>query len=256
MDITPPFGYQEIVPLTKEHRVAVLDGGKLSATFRGLMVIPLSYSEFSLACHDYPLVFVSGDQGKSVAAMAVVGLEQNQNLFVTPDQLWDASAYIPAYVRRYPYCMTRVNVGGKEQDERIVCIEKRALNDSGHRLHNDQGEPLPAWENIRKFLFEFETDLARTEAMCRMMVELGLLEPFTMQATPNTGAPISVAGMYRVIEQKLPELSGDKLKELTQNGVLPRIYAHLMSMSNFSRLLVRRAARAASAGTNPTPAKA
>lgn len=256
MDITPPFGYQEIVPLTKEHRVAVLEGGKLPATFRRLMVIPLSYSEFSLASHDYPLVFVSGDQGKSVAAMVVVGLEQNQNLFVTPDQLWDPNSYIPAYVRRYPYCMTRVNVGGKEQAERIVCIEKRALSDSGNLLHDDKGEPLPAWENIRKFLFDFENDLARTEAMCRMIVELGLLEPFTMQATPNSGAPISVAGMYRVIEQKLPELSGDKLKELTQNGVLPRIYAHLMSMSNFTRLLVRRANRATAAGTGAAPAPA
>lgn len=253
MDITPPFGYQEIVPLTKEHRVAVVDEGKLAAPFRSMMVIPLSYSEFSLASHDYPLVFVSGDQGKTVAAMAVVGLEQNQNLFVMPDQRWDANTYIPAYVRRYPYCMTRVNVGGKEQAERIVCIEQRALSDSGSLLHNDKGEPLPAWENIRKFLFEFETDLARTEAMCRMIVELGLLEPFTMQATPNAGAPISVAGMYRVIEQKLPELSGDKLKELTQNGVLPRIYAHLMSMSNFSKLLLRRANRATAAATGKVP---
>jgi hypothetical protein len=128
------------------------------------------------------------------------------------------------------------------------------LSESGNRLHNEKGEPLPAWENVRKFLFEFETDLARTEAMCRMLVELGLLEAFTMQATPNAGAPIAVAGMYRVIEQKLPELSGDKLKELTQNGVLPRIYAHLMSMSNFTKLLVRRAARPAAEATNPASA--
>lgn len=243
MDITPPYGYQEVVPLAKEHRLLVPADGKLPELFRSMMVIPLSYSEISLASHDYPVVFVSGDQGKNVAAMAVLGVEQQQNLFVAPDLAWDRSSYVPAYVRRYPYCMTRVNVDGQERDERIVCVEKRAISASGTALHDYKGEPTSAWENIRKFLFEFEADLARTESMCRILVELGLLEPFTMQAKPNEGDAVSLAGMYRVIEQKLSELPGDKLKELVQNGVLPRIYAHLMSMSNFTKLMVRRAAK-------------
>jgi hypothetical protein len=51
--------------------------------------------------------------------------------------------------------------------------------------------------------------------------------------------------MFRVIEHQIAELPADKLKELAHNGVLPRIYAQLMSMSNFSRLLARRAARTA-----------
>jgi hypothetical protein len=247
MDITPPYGYQEVVPLTKEHRVLLPETGVLPEVFRSMMVIPLSYSEFTVAGHDYPLIFVSGDQGKSAAAMAVVGLEQQQNLFATAAHTWDTDHYVPAYVRRYPYCMTRVNVAGAEQAERIVCVEKHALSDQGNALHDANGDALPAWENIRKFLFEFETDLARTEAMCRMIIELGLLEPFTLQARPEQGEPLSLSGMYRVQEQKLTELAADKLKELVQNGVLPRLYAHLMSMSNFNRLLARRAARAAGA---------
>lgn len=247
MDINPPFAYTEIIPLTKTHRVALPADGTLPAAFRAQMVIPLSYGEMSLACHDYPLVFVSGDQGKTVAAMAVVGLQQRENLYVTPEGTWDRTSYVPAYVRRYPFCMTRVNVDGKEQEQRIVCVEKAALRDSGdsgQALHDDKGEPLPTWEPVRKFLFEFESDLARTEAMCRMLVELNLLEPFTMQAKPDQGDGFSLTGMYRVIEAKLPQLPADKLKELVQNGVLPRIYAHLMSMSNFAKLIGRRASRA------------
>lgn len=240
MDITPPYAYQEVVPLTKEHRVLLPQAGVVPAVFRSMMVIPLSYSEFTVAGHDYPLIFVSGDQGKTAVAMAVVGLEQQQNLFVTANHSWQADHYVPAYVRRYPYCMTRVNVGGAEQAERIVCVEKQALSDQGTALHDAKGDALPAWENVRKFLFEFETDLARTEAMCRTIIELGLLEPFTLQAKPNQGEPLSLTGMYRVQEQKLPDLAPDKLKELVQNGILPRLYAHLMSMSNFARLLTRR----------------
>ena len=50
--------------------------------------------------------------------------------------------------------------------------------------------------------------------------------------------------MFRAAEQKISALPAEKLKELVVNGVLPRIYAHLMSMSNFTRLLSRKAARA------------
>jgi len=241
MDITPPYGYQEVVPLTKEHRVVLPADGKLPPVFQGMMVIPMSYTEISLACHDYPVVFVSSDQGKTAVAMAVVGLEQQQNLFMSPGAGWDRSVYVPAYVRRYPFCMTRVNVSGAEQPERIACVEKRALSATGDALYDDKGEPLPVWENLRKFLFEFEADLSRTEAMCKIIIELGLLEPFNMQAKPNEGEPLTLSGMYRVNEQKINQLSADKLKELVQNGVLPRIYAHLMSLSNFARLMTRRA---------------
>ena len=244
MDITPPYGYTQVVPLTREHRVVLPMEGKLPPVFRGMMVMPLSYTEFSLACHDYPVVFVSSDQGKTAVAMAVVGLEQSQNLYVAPDLTWDKNFYVPAYVRRYPFCMTRVNVSGQEQAERIACVEKRAISSKGDALYDDKGEALPIWENMRKLLFEYEADLARTEAMCKIVIDLGLLEPFNMQATPDGGDPFTLTGMFRVNEQKISSLPADKLKELVQNGVLPRIYAHVMSMSNFARLLSRRAARA------------
>lgn len=243
MEITPPYGYQEVVPLNKEHHVVLPAEGTLPPVFRGMIVIPLSYTEVPLACHDYPVVFVSGDQGKTATVMAVVGLEQH-NLFVTPDNTWDRNTYVPAYVRRYPFCMTRVNVSGAEQPERIACVEKRAISAKGDALYDGKGEPLPVWENMRKLLFEFEADLARTEALSKVVIELGLLEPFNMQAKPNDGEPFTLSGMHRLIEHKIAELPADKLKELAHNGVLPRIYAHLMSMSNFTRLLARRAARA------------
>ncbi len=54
-----------------------------------------------------------------------------------------AAAYVPAYVRRYPFCMTRVTVDGKEAPERVACVEKLALNDRDEALFDEQGKPLP-----------------------------------------------------------------------------------------------------------------
>lgn len=241
MDIRPPYGYQEIVPLTKAHRVLLPEPRKLPLVFRSVTAVPLSFTEFPAACRDYPIAFIGGEGGRSFVAMAVLGLENQQNLFVTADGAWEPGVYLPAYVRRYPFCMTRVTVDGKEQPERIACVEKRAVNDKGEALHDAQGNPLPAWEERKKLLFDYETDLARCDEMSRMLAGLGLLETFTMQAIPSEGAPLAMTGMHRVAEQKLAALAPDKLSQLAQSGILARVYAHLISLNNFGRLLDRRA---------------
>jgi hypothetical protein len=240
MDIKPPYGYEEIVPLTKQHRVTLPDGRKVPPAFRKLNALPLSFTEFTVACRDYPIAFVGPEAG-GVIPMAVLGLETGQNLFAANDENWDATVYVPAYVRRYPFCMTRVTVDGKEQAERVACVEKRALSAAGEALFDAKGEPLPAWEERRKLLFDYEGDLVRSEEMCRELGKLQLLETFTVQAMPNQGRPVQMTGMYRVAEQKLADLPADKLKELAQKGILPRVYAHLISLANFGKLLDRRA---------------
>ena len=242
MNINPPYGYQEIVPLAKTHKVLLPAERRLPMLFRNLTALPLSFTEFAAAIHDFPIAFVSGNAGSSFVAMAILGLEAQQNLFVAGDDTWDAGVYLPAYVRRYPFCMTRVTVDGKEQSERIACVEKRAINAKGEALYDSKGEPLPVWDQLRKLLFEFEADLARTEDMCRKLHELQLLETFTAQVAPQGEPPIALTGMYRVSEEKLQALQAGTLQELARNGMLSRVYAHLLSLDNFQRLLDRRAA--------------
>ena len=251
MDIKPPYGYSEIVPLTRQHRVLLPEAGRLPPVFHGLTALPLSFTEFAVACRDYPIAFIAGEGGQFVA-MAVLGLENQQNLFVLPDGRWDPAVYLPAYVRRYPFCMTRVTVDGREQAERVACVEKRAINAKGEALYDASGEALPAWDGRRKLLFEYEADLVRSDEMSRTLAGLELLETFTMQAVPSQGAPLAMTGMYRVAEEKLAGLAPEKLMDLVQKGVLARVYAHLISLSNFARLLDRRTAQAAKAAPAET----
>ena len=117
--------------------------------------------------------------------------------------------------------------------------------DKGDALYDPNGAPLPVWEERQKLLFEYEQDLLRSEEMCKAAAQLQLFEPFTMQAVPNEGTPVAMTGMHRIAEQKLGELPADKVKELTQTGILARIYAHLISLNNFGRLLDRRTAATA-----------
>lgn len=244
LTVTPPFAYAEIVPLRKEHRVLVPQAGKIPPAFREIHALPISMVEFDPVARDYPIVFVTGDNAKTFAAFAVLGLETGRNLFLMSDNTWDRRVYVPAYVRRYPFCMATITVDGQLREERLVCVEKQAIRDKGDRLFDDAGGALPDWERQQKLLTEFEADLLRTNAMCAALAADGVLDAFTMQAQPNDGTSLALSGMARVSEQKLAGLESEKIRSYMQRGYLGRIYAHIASIGNFQRLLDRRASLA------------
>ena len=247
MGIIPPFGYPEIAALEKNQRVALLKPGEVPEFCQASHILPISYSEFSRASHDYPLVFVSGDNGKTFAAVAALGLKTGQNLFVDAAGTWDKSVYLPAYVRRYPFCMAQMNVDGAASGEHVVCVVQQAIDDSGELLFDDKGAALPHWTDIERLLQEYEVDLRRTQEMCGILKEYDLLEPFSMQVKLNAGGGMQLAGMYRVAENRLGTLEAEQLRALIEKGVMGRIYTHLLSLNNFDRLLDRSVGTVAAA---------
>ena len=247
MQISPPFGYQEIAPFLRTQRVKLPPAGTLPEFTRELNAIPVSYTEFNVAYRDYPLVFSSGDGGKTFAPVAVLGLEARQNLFALNGGGWAPGAYVPAYVRRYPFCMARVTLDQVEQSERLICVEKayvagEGADAGGEPMFDGQAKALPRWTEIEKLLQEYEADLERTREMCGILADYGLLEPFSMQATMNSGGgPMQLTGMFRVDEKKLEFLNANQHKNLIKKGVMGKIYTHLLSLDNFGRLLDRKA---------------
>ena len=254
MQISAPFGYKEITPFLKNHRVVLPAPGVLPSFTQQLNAIPVSYTEFNVAHRDFPIVFSSGDEGKSFAPVAVLGLQAQENLFVLDDG-WAPGVYVPAYVRRYPFCMARVTLDNIEQTERLICVEKDHLAESGGvDMFDAQQQPLPRWKEVEKLLEEYEADLERTKEMCGILADYGLLEPFTMQATMNAGGSMHLTGMFRVDEKKIDFLNASQHKNLIKKGVMSKIYIHLLSLDNFGRLLDRKAQRQASAPAASTVA--
>ena len=244
MQIAPPFGYQEVVPFLKNQKVRLLAGGEMPAFAQQANAIPISYTEFQAAVRDYPIVFTSGDGKSAFAPVAVLGLSAGENLFSEAGG-WAAGVYVPAYVRRYPFCMARVNVNQVAQKDRLICVEKSRLAEEGEAMFDAQGAPSQKWKDLERLLGEYEADLERSREMCAILADYALLEPFNVQATPKAqGAkPLQVTGMFRVAEKKIEDLNSAQLKNLVRKGILPRVYMHLLSLQNFGRLLDRKAAR-------------
>lgn len=245
MQINPPFGYSEVVPLHKDRRVRLPAPGDIPEFCRAANAVPISYSEFAAACRDYPLAFVSTDAGRTFGPIAVLGIAEGENLFLQ-DGRWESSVYVPAYLRRYPFCMARVTLDSVEQADRLICVEKASLAEDGEPMFDDAGAPLPRWLPIEKLLREYEADIERGREMCAILADYALLEAFSLQASIK-GGTVSFGGMYRVDEKKLEFLNAAQHKNLIRKGIMGRIYAHLISLENFARLLERK--NSAASGT-------
>ncbi|HZQ71331.1 MAG TPA: SapC family protein [Burkholderiales bacterium] len=240
MKITAPYGYGEIVPLRRDHRV-VPPQGAAPQFCRALNAIALSIGEFVAAARDYPIVFASLDRGRSFAPVAVLGLAQGANLFVAPSGEWQRGAYFPAFVRRYPFCISKLYVEGEPKSERVVCVAKSALGEAGELLFDAAGAPTPRWQAAERLLREYEADLDRTALACAALARMQLFEPFTMQVFSEAREPqLKLAGMHRVSEAKLRDLKPASLKMLVNRGLMGVVYAHLHSLENFRALLARQ----------------
>lgn len=250
-DITPPFGYGPVTPVLKEHRIVF--GNKVPAFALSTNAMVLTAGEFISAARDYPVVFATQDGGKTYTPLAVLGVDTNENLFATEDG-WATGCYVPAYVRRYPLCLTLARMEGEADVRQILCVEESALDPAGELLFDEAGKPTARWEAVNAFMNLYQEELARTQAFCNLLAHYKLLEPFEMRATLRTGGEVHIDAMYRLDEKKLELLTASDLRTLIRKGALSLLYAQLNSQDNFNRLVELKAQRVAAgqAGTGQT----
>jgi len=246
MDIKPPFGYKAVVPLNRTQKIRLLKPGETPEFARGLNAIPISYTEFAIVVREYPIVFAAIGGNNQFAPVAVLGMVQGENLYDQKGK-WAPNVYVPAYARRFPFCMTKVTLDKVEQRDRLICVEKSYIDEkAGESLFDAKGQAIPKWKEIEGLLTQFEIDLERSREMCGILADYGLLEPFTMQAKLSKGgSPMAMTGMHRVAEAKIEHLNAAQLKNLVKKGILSRVYTHLLSLDNFAKLLDRKATKAA-----------
>lgn len=207
-----------------------------SADFRfaaGATVIPLVISELPLAMRHYPLVFLPGQEGSAPALAALVGLGDERNLFVSAEGGWRAGAYIPAYVRRYPFHALRVET---QADPLLGIDATYTAAKEGETLVGADGKPSTYLDEMLAFCREYLAAGERTEAMCQALQEAELLETGDITLQAAGGVAHQINGFLQVSETRLRALTPEALVMLHQADALGLAYAQLLSMSNFVHL--------------------
>lgn len=199
--------------------------------------VPLHVGEFGPAGVSYPIIFA----GESYSPLAVMGLQEGENLYVDSQGGFRAGCYVPAFIRRYPF----VGARDDQLQRTVICIDRGAdlwTEENPDVMLFENGQPTDFTKSCIEFCSQFDQDRARTESFVAMLRDLDLFETKQTTFTPRdatgaAGQPVLVAEYYAISEAKLNALPQEKFVELRDNGALNQIYAHLMSLFGWDRII-------------------
>lgn len=235
----PLFYRNPVLLRLEEHRRKALRPANGFGFCASANAVPLLTSEFAQALRCYPIVFTDTAHPQ---ALAVLGLKEGQNLFATADGAWRAGAYIPAYLRRYPFIVTDL------ADEKRQLLAIDAASDrfteigasiDAEPLFDDQGGLSPVTVQAMAFCHAFHQDHLRDVGFGKALLESGLLveRHAAMQFPDNSHYTLNG---FRVVDpEKFNALSDpDLLMDWHRRGWLAAISLHLASMNNWEMLLL------------------
>lgn len=236
-----PVLYKDLIPLnSNEH------GSWSSRTVDkadwvvGQHAIPLTAEEFPAAQRDFPIVFSAGDKP---VPLALMGLNEGVNVFFGDDGAPIGQPYVPAYVRRYPFLLARLD---QSSDNLSLCFDPTSdligSFDEGVALFGEDKQPTEHTKGLLNFCEKFEEAGMKTQAFVEELTKAELLMDgeVAIQRGDNPDQPFIYRGFKMVNQEKLREMRGDQLRKWSENGILPLIYAHLFSLDLMRVIFARQ----------------
>ncbi len=224
-----------IVPFdSKKHAGLGLNRTRLRHFTATRHAFAISLPEFFYAARHYPLVFVKSENNE-MRASVITGLRNAENLFVDARGNWLEQAYVPGYVRRFPFYV--VDGPDGSPGKKMIMVDESGLEESDDPFFDAAGEATDKWRAQEILIADFIAAEHRTVEFGARMAELDLLEAFDARVNPEQQNSMHLTGMYRVNEDRLNRLPAKTIKAMMSRGELSRVYAHLISLENFAKLL-------------------
>lgn len=199
--------------------------------------------EFRAIQNEYPIFFQKNSENGKFIPVALMGLRQKENLFLT-DGGWDAQ-YIPASVKRRPFLIgiqpARSDKDGN-QPSRMVYVDMdspRVSNTAGEAVFLPHGGYSPYLESIVDVLEYIQYGTELNEIFGDVLLQHELLEVVSLEITLKNGSRNNLAGLYTINEEKLNALDGNVVAGFHTKGYLEFIYMVLASHANVMKLIAR-----------------
>jgi len=118
MQINPPFGYSEIVLFARIRKWVCPPLARFRNSAAELNAVPISYSEFGVACRDTRSRSSTTDRAGLSFRSEFWGSQAAR--ICSSRRSMDGSVYLRRILRRYPFCMARVTLDSVEQADRLI----------------------------------------------------------------------------------------------------------------------------------------
>lgn len=214
--------YKDPVPLDKaKHKnlkLKKLDNLSFAAEANS---VPVAGFEFFQCSRSHPVMFVKNARDEFLPIALLSLLSQGHHL----GEKWE-DAYIPSFVRRYPFIMGDDGKG-------LVMIDSEAeqlQEEEGDSLFSEEGEPTELLQKVMQFLNTMDQEYRSTTEYCKALKEKDLLQPCksTIKFTDTT---LKLDHLYVVDEKVFHEsLTDEEIGEWFKKGWIAWTYAHIHSL--------------------------
>lgn len=219
-----------------ELRIHTRAGAELGDRDMAALVVPAEFRRISC---EYPILFRFDAAIGAWSALALLGLEPGENLFVETGQ-WDAACK-PLSIAIQPFLIGRTQAGqGPAQVHVDMAHPKIASGGEGVRVFADDGKPSPYLEQAIEMLGMLDEAYRASADFFAAVARYELLEPFSMDVTLDSGAMHRLVGYNIVNEDKLAALEPGILAELHAAGHLAALYMAIASLGNLGKLVRRK----------------
>lgn len=200
-------------------------------------------AEFRQLQAHFPIVFqlVEGDAG--FQPVALFGLGEGQNLFLT-DTGWDAPV-MPMAMQRDPFLIGRAPDDSLQlhidlDSPRIVRPEEGEVGTALFMPHGGFSDHL---DHVVRLMEHLHAQAQHLPVFIEALTRHQLLEPFVIDIETPDGEQGRLSGLFTIHEERLAALPGAALEALAREGHLLPIYMQIASLAQLPVLLDRATKR-------------
>ena len=203
-------------------------------------------TEFAELQREYPIFLRRERDGGQWQAVALLGFEANENLFLREGR-WSAG-YLPGYVARGPFLIgfQERTVDGELRNEPVIHVDMehpRIGTGEGEAVFLPHGGHSPYLEHVITVLRGIRDGAEAGTAMFAAFDELGLIQPMNVELKFDGQHGASLTGLHGIDRERLAALDADALHRLHRSGYLEGAYLMLASMHNLRRLMAEKQRR-------------
>jgi SapC len=216
----------------RSERSAALGDARQSA-----LALPAEFRQ--LQAH-FPIVFqlVEGDAG--FQPVALFGLEEGQNLFLT-DAGWDAPV-VPMALQRDPFMIGRASDDTLQlhidmDSPRIVRPDEGEVGTAIFMPHGGFSDYL---DHVVQLMEHLHAQAQHLPVFIEALTRHQLLEPFVIDIETPGGEQGRLSGLFTIHEERLAALPGAALEALAREGHLLPIYMQIASLQQLPVLVERQ----------------